>query len=79
MACARCCTCSASSRTSGGGLVLLDPTEPVRGILTLTGLDRQLPAADTLERAQALLATGGQDARENGAGGEHAGGSARGT
>ena len=62
-----------------GGLVLLDPTEPVRGILTLTGLDRQLPAADTLERAQALLAAGGQDERENGAGGEHAGGSARGT
>jgi anti-anti-sigma factor len=38
-----------------GGLVLLSPTPQVRGILTLTGLDRQLPAADTLERALALL------------------------
>jgi anti-anti-sigma factor len=38
-----------------GGLVLLDPTPQVRGILTLTGLDRQLPAADTLAHAEALL------------------------
>jgi anti-anti-sigma factor len=46
-----------------GGLVLLDPTPQVRGILTLTGLDRQLPAADTLEHAEALLG-GGEHAEE---------------
>jgi anti-anti-sigma factor len=39
----------------GGGLALLDPTSQVRGILTLTGLDRQLPALDTLAQAQELL------------------------
>jgi anti-anti-sigma factor len=39
-----------------GGLVLLGPTPPVRDILALTGLDRQLPAADTLEQARVLLA-----------------------
>jgi anti-anti-sigma factor len=61
-----------------GGLVLLGPTEPVRGILTLTGLDRQLPAADTLEQAEALLAADGRR-RGNGAGGERDEGSARGT
>ena len=60
-----------------GGLVLLGPTAPVRGILTLTGLDRQLPAVDTLEQAQALLAADKRGNRENGAGGEHAGGSAK--
>jgi anti-anti-sigma factor len=49
-----------------GGLVLLDPTPQVRGILSLTGLDRQLPTADTLEQAHTLLerarrGDGGQD------------------
>ncbi len=38
-----------------GGLVLLDPTPQVRGVLMLTGLDRQLPAVDTLAQALALL------------------------
>lgn len=38
-----------------GGLVLLDPTPQVRSILTLTGLDRRLPTADTLELARASL------------------------
>jgi stage II sporulation protein AA (anti-sigma F factor antagonist) len=41
-----------------GGLVLLGPTPQVRGILTLTGLDRQLPVADTLEQARTLLSDG---------------------
>jgi anti-anti-sigma factor len=50
--------------SGGGGLVLLDPTPQVRGILTLTGLDRQLPAADTLEHAEALL--GGDEHAEEG-------------
>jgi anti-sigma B factor antagonist len=39
----------------GGGLVLLGPTPQVQGILTLTGLDRQLPAVETLAQALALL------------------------
>jgi anti-sigma B factor antagonist len=39
----------------GGGVVLLGPTPQVRGILTLTGLDRQLPAVETLAQALALL------------------------
>jgi anti-anti-sigma factor len=60
-----------------GGLVLLDPTAPVRGILTLTGLDRQLPAADTLEQAEALLAAEGRR-RGNGTEGERADEQARG-
>jgi anti-anti-sigma factor len=38
-----------------GGLALLSPTAQVRGILTLTGLDRQLPAAQTLAQARELL------------------------
>jgi anti-anti-sigma factor len=42
-----------------GGLVLLGPTPQVRGILTLTGLDRQLPAVDTLAQALALLEVNG--------------------
>jgi anti-anti-sigma factor len=59
-----------------GGLVLLGPTAPVRGILTLTGLDRQLPTVDTLEQAEALLATV-RGVHGNGAGSEHDDGSAR--
>ena len=39
----------------GGGLALLGPTQQVRGILTLTGLDGQLQAVDTPAQAQALL------------------------
>ncbi|HEY3829534.1 MAG TPA: STAS domain-containing protein [Solirubrobacteraceae bacterium] len=39
-----------------GGLVLLSPTPQVRSILTLTGLDRRLLVAATLELAQASLA-----------------------
>lgn len=46
---------------AGGGLVLLDPTPQVRGILSLTGLDRQLPIADTQEQALALLAGEGRE------------------
>ena len=38
-----------------GGLVLLGPTDDVRHILTLTGLDQHLPAAATLARAQELM------------------------
>jgi anti-sigma B factor antagonist len=38
-----------------GGLVLLGATPQVRGILTLTGLDRQLPAVQTLAQARELL------------------------
>jgi anti-sigma B factor antagonist len=41
--------------SGGGGLALLAPTAQVRGILTLTGLDRQLPAVETLTQAQELL------------------------
>jgi anti-anti-sigma factor len=43
-----------------GGLVLLGPTPQVRGILTLTGLDRQLPAVETLAQALALLGDNGR-------------------
>ncbi len=53
-----------------GGLVLLDPTPQVRGILTLTGLDRQLPAADTLEQAEALLGGGALGGGNGDVGGE---------
>jgi anti-anti-sigma factor len=41
----------------GGGLALAMPTAEVRNILTLTGLERHLPIAETLEQAEALLAT----------------------
>jgi anti-anti-sigma factor len=37
-------------------LVLLAPSETVRGVLSLTGLDRHLSVADTLAQATALLA-----------------------
>ncbi len=39
-----------------GALVLLGPTEEVRKILKLTGLDQHLAVAGTLDQAQALLA-----------------------
>jgi anti-sigma B factor antagonist len=39
----------------GGGLVLLGATRQVRGILTLTGLDGELRAVETLSQALALL------------------------
>jgi hypothetical protein len=42
----------------------------VRGILTLTGLDRHLPVADTLEQAETLLLAG--ERRANGGGVEEA-------
>ncbi|HST55036.1 MAG TPA: STAS domain-containing protein [Solirubrobacteraceae bacterium] len=47
-----------------GGLVLLGPTEEVRHILTLTGLDQHLPVADTLVRAQELLRETENDSTE---------------
>jgi anti-sigma B factor antagonist len=40
---------------AGGRLVLFGPTAEVRNTFTLTGLDRHLTVADTLEQAEALL------------------------
>jgi anti-sigma B factor antagonist len=40
----------------GTSLVLLAPTEPVKGLLALTGLDRYLMVVDTLPDAMARLA-----------------------
>lgn len=48
----------------GGELVLLDPTTPVRKVLTLTGLDRHLTVADTLARAEAALAEAAEGNRD---------------
>ena len=45
----------------GGGLALLGATSQVRGILTLTGLDGQLPAVDTLAQALELLGAEGEE------------------
>jgi anti-sigma B factor antagonist len=47
----------------GGGMVILGATEPVRRLLTLTGLEQHLPVLDTLEQAEAALA---QDAEAGG-------------
>jgi anti-sigma B factor antagonist len=41
---------------AGATLVLIAPNEPVKGLLTLTGLDRYLTAVDTLSQALALVA-----------------------
>jgi anti-sigma B factor antagonist len=38
-----------------GGLVVASPTEEVRRILSLTGLDRRLIVVDTVEEAEMLL------------------------
>ncbi len=37
-------------------LVLLSPTRPVRKLLSLAGLDEQMPIATTLEQAEAIIA-----------------------
>jgi anti-sigma B factor antagonist len=39
----------------GGGMVILGATEPVRRLLTLTGLEQHLRVLDTLEQAEAAL------------------------
>jgi anti-anti-sigma factor len=53
-----------------GGLVILGATEPVRRLLTLTGLERHLRVLDTLEQAEAALAEGaGAGGDPDGAGG----------
>ena len=38
-------------REAGGTLALLRPREPVRKVLTITGLDKVFPIHDTLEQA----------------------------
>lgn len=45
-----------SLQGSEARLVLIAPREPVKGLLTLTGLDRYLTAVDTLSQALALVA-----------------------
>jgi anti-anti-sigma factor len=49
-----------------GALVLLGPTEEVRKILKLTGLDQHLAVAGTLEQAQTLLVELLEETDENG-------------
>lgn len=44
-----------------GALVLLAPTDAVRRILRLTGLDQHLTLADSLEQANTLAAQTGSD------------------
>lgn len=40
-------------REAGGDLALVAPQEPVRKVLTITGLDRVFPTYDTVEQATA--------------------------
>jgi anti-sigma B factor antagonist len=49
-----------------GGLVLFGPTEEVRKLLTLTGLDQHLTVSDSLEQAEVALTklSAGEDLRE---------------
>jgi anti-sigma B factor antagonist len=49
----------------GGGMVILDATEPVRKLLKLTGLERHLRVFDTLEQAETALAEGTRDEAES--------------
>jgi anti-sigma B factor antagonist len=49
----------------GGGMVILDATEPVRKLLKLTGLERHLRVFDTLEQAETALAEGARDEAES--------------
>lgn len=49
-----------------GGMVILGATEPVRRLLTLTGLERHLRVLDTLEQAEAALAEDGVEGAEAG-------------
>lgn len=48
-----------------GGLVLLGPHGDVQHILSLTGLDRYLSIAETLDEARALLAGGASPPAES--------------
>lgn len=43
-------------RSEGGMLVLVGASDAVKGILSLTGLERHLTVADDLEQASALIA-----------------------
>ena len=56
-----------------GGMVILGATEPVRRLLTLTGLERHLRVLDTLEQAEAVLAEVGVESAEAGGDQEGAG------
>ena len=47
--------CVSRSRLRGGEVVLLSPTPFVRGVLTVTRLDKWFEIFDTLEAAQARL------------------------
>jgi anti-sigma B factor antagonist len=40
----------------GGGLVLLNPANPVAKLLSLAGIDGRIPVAASLEQADAILA-----------------------
>jgi anti-sigma B factor antagonist len=57
----------------GGAMVILGATEPVRRLLTLTGLEQHLRVLDTLEQAEAALAEAVAEGAEAGGDADGAG------